>query len=210
MKNIKALIIGSALGLITLTGTAIKTTANSLPNSSSLKVVKVQSALPTGTIIGERKCSDGGLEIFKPTCGEISINDLSEEAVRYYIEGIEHLLNRAGYRVFGKADRTSVFANYTARPEQTPDYLIGLTIVDAEIDSKQGMKNGNYYWRTLGRVITRWEVFDTKHQKVILVRDITSEKIEVPGERIAPLVQQAIKQATNDFFSISEVQLILK
>ncbi len=210
MKNIKALIMASTLGLIALAGGAIQTTANNLPNNSSLKVVKVQSALPTGTIIGERKCSDGELEIFKPTCGEISINDLSEEAASQYIDGIEYLLNKAGYKIFGKADRTSVFVNYTARPEQTPDYLIGLTIVDANINSKQGIRDGNYYWRTLGRVTTRWEVFDTRHQKVILVRDITSEKIEVPGEKIAPLVQQAIKQATNDFFSTSEVQLILK
>jgi hypothetical protein len=76
-------------------------------------------------------------------------------------------------------------------------YLIGVTIVSAKINSIQRTQfpTGAKTWRTEGSITTKWEVLDTKANRIVLNEDITISGLKAPGENIGDVVQQGLREA---------------
>ncbi len=174
---------------------------NVLANESSIKVAGVESALVSGAVIGDRTCSDGTFDWFRGNCGQNKVGGLSESAAQGYIKIIETELAKAGYSLLGQKSNSLFFSDVqqSSSTNESAKYIIGVTIIDAKIDSIQSTKfpSGTLSWKTKGKITTKWEILDSMSQEIVYSKEITSDpEIKVSGENVGEVVKQGIKRST--------------
>lgn len=173
----------------TTTSTAIPKSVTSA-NLETIGIARIHSAIPPGSVIGERFCSSS---LVRTRCGENTVSGMSSKAESGYKTIIEEELKKAGYPVSGGSG--SVFEDVSSEAKPTR-FLIGATIAKAEAHTieSENVITTHSSWKTKAKVTIRWEVLDQQTKKVIYNKETIGES-KVPGREVAPAAYEATRES---------------